>query len=151
MSRTPVFSNIRDAVEGCFVHAKAKNPQLSMDRFSDRLGESKATAYKWLQNGSTPLNKLIAFENACGAHYVTRYLATAAGYLCVPFPTGRLPSPGDVNAVSEACADAVKALLQFAGGKIDSAETETALTQAMERLAAERAQVHTAYQPGLAL
>jgi hypothetical protein len=149
--RIPVFSNLPEAVEGCLRHAQKRDPQLSIERFADRLGETKWTIYKWLQTGAIPLGKLIAFEHACGVHYVTRYLNAASGALSIPFPTGRLPDAGDINAVQAACSDAVNSLVMYAASKLDAKATEAVLTAAMEQLAAERAHAQTAHQPELPL
>ncbi len=148
MKRIP--NSIQEAVEDCVNDARKRDPQLSIDRLGDMVGERKWTLYKWMESGCIPLQKVMAFEHACGANHITRYLCASARLLCVAMPSGRLPAPGDIEAVQSSCSDAVSALLRYAAGKANTETTEAALSKAMEQLAAERAQVQRADQPELA-
>ena len=144
-------TSLQGAIEGCIDSARERL-NLSVDQIADRMGvASKWTLYKWIENAAIPARMIRAFEHACGAAFVTRYLATSAHQLLVPMPTGRMPSASDVNAVQSACTDAVQALIEFNGGKRSADETLAALTTAMTHLATERGHVERHHQPELAL
>lgn len=144
-------TSLQDAIEACVDFAREKH-QRSVDRIADLMGQpSKWVIYKWMEGATLPAGKVRAFEHACGCTYVTQYLATSAHKLLVDLPVGRTAGPSDVHAVSEACSDAVGALLAFVAGKRTAEECHTALTRALEQLAFERAQVERHTQPELAL
>lgn len=144
-----VPSTLANAVERCVLVARKRDPRLSVERIADLCGETKWTIYKWCETGNIPTSKIMTFEHATGTNFVTRYLCAGADLLAVKMPTGRLPKAADVNVVQQLCTAAVSALLQFAAGSIDKAATESALTNAMAQLAAERAQVLMSDQPQL--
>ncbi len=148
MKRIP--NNIQEAVERCVEDVRKREPQLSIDRLGERVGERSWTIYKWMESGCIPLQKVMAFEYACGAHHVTRYLCAAANLLAVPMPTGRLPAAGDIELVQSTCSEAVTALLRYGVGNATVDATDAALTKAMGQLAAERANVQRSEQPELA-
>lgn len=77
-------------------HGKEKH-QLSVERIADRLGVSDSCLYKWLGDSTMPINRVIAFEQACGINFVTQYLAHSQGYLLVPTPTGRKAEHKDLG------------------------------------------------------
>lgn len=143
-------ASLQEAVEACVLYAQAHG-RLSVDRIADLVGESKWTVYKWMQQGSIPARKIAGFELACGATYITEYLATSARKLVIDLPTGRLPGSADIHAVQDACNAAVGALLAFAKGAVDAPSTIDHLTAAMRLLAHERAQVERHAQPELDL
>ncbi|MBN8714391.1 MAG: hypothetical protein J0H50_10540 [Xanthomonadales bacterium] len=128
-----------------------ENDRSSVERIGDLVGESKWTIYKWIESGSIPAKKIAGFELACGRCYITEYLATSARKLVIDMPTGRLPLGSDIHALQESCTAAIGALLRFAEGKADAADTADHLTAAMTRLAHERAQVERHAQPELPL
>lgn len=144
-------TSLQDAVEGCVLYAQHHDPRASVERIADLVGEGKWTVYKWMQQGSIPAKKIAGFELACGATYVTEYLAGSARKLLIDLPTGRLPTGTDIHALQEACTAAIGALLRFAEGRCDAAETTDHITAAMTRLAHERAQVERHQQPELSL
>lgn len=143
-------SCLQEAVEGCLGYALDKHRR-TVDRIADLVGESKWTVYKWVQSGGIPAKKIAGFEHACGAHYVTRYLASSARKLLVDIPTGRLAAPSDVAALQSSCTAAIAALIDFAAGRSSAANTHASLTAAMTALAFERAQVERHDQPELNL
>lgn len=144
-------TSLQEAVEGCVLYAQHMDARASVERIADLVGESKWTLYKWIEQGSIPARKIPGFEHACGTHYVTGYLAASARKLVIDLPTGRLPASADIHALQQACTDAVGALLRFAEGRADAAETTDYLTAAIVRLAHERAQVERHAQPELSL
>jgi hypothetical protein len=144
-------ASLNEAIEGCAKFALEKHNR-SIDRIADLMGApSKWTLYKWMHAATLPANRIRAFEHACGATFVTQYIAVSARKLLIDFPTGRCAGTSDINAVNRACTDAVTALLDFADGKRTADETHNALTHAIEQLAFERANVERHNQPELAL
>jgi len=143
-------SCLQEAVEGCLGFALHKHRR-SVDQVADLVGESNWTVYKWVQSGGIPARKIAGFEFACGAHYVTRYLASSAHKLLVDVPTGRLATPSDVAALQASCTAAVAALIEFSAGRSNAADTHASLTAAMTALASERANVERHNQPELDL
>jgi hypothetical protein len=141
---------LQEAVEGCLGYALDKHRR-SVDQVADLVGESKWTLYKWVQSGGIPARKIAGFELACGAHYVTRYLAASSGKLLVDVPTGRRATPSDITALQGSCTAAVAALIEFSAGRATAADTHAALTAAMTALATERAHVERHDQPELDL
>lgn len=141
---------LQEAVEGCLGYALDKHRR-SVDQVADLVGETKWTLYKWVQSGGIPARKIAGFELACGAHYVTRYLASSARKLLVDVPTGRAAAPSDVAALQASCTAAIGALIEFAAGRVNAADTHASLTAAMTALAQERAHVERHDQPELAL
>lgn len=144
-------TSLQEAVEACVQYALDHKPQLSIERLSDLVGESKWVIYKWMEQGAIPARKIPGFEFACGRPFITEYLAAGAHKLVVDLPTGRLPCGHDIHALQESCTAAVGALLAYAKGKCGAEETADALTAAMVRLAHERAQVERQPQPELEL
>lgn len=111
--------------------------------------ESHHNLYKYLANGRMPLVKLRAFEDACGATFVTRWLAMSAGMLVIDMPTGRSADGNAVLALQETLNEAVGALLQFYSGKTDQADVLARLTAGLEGLAFHRENVKKFDQPEL--
>lgn len=144
-------NSIPQAMELCLTYAR-ETANLSVERVADRMGlASHWVVYKWMQEGSIPARMIRPYEHACGCDYVTRYIAASAHKLLIDLPTGRHAEPGDIQAVQEACTAAVGALIAFHAGRSDAADTHTALTVALERLAAERAEVERYHAPELLL
>jgi hypothetical protein len=143
--------SLQEAVEGCVQYAQAHDARLGVERVGDLVGESKWTVYKWMETGAIPARKIPGFEHACGRPYITEYLALSAHKLVVDMPSGRVPSGHDIQALQQACHDAVGALLAFSQQRLDAQQTIDSITAAMTRLAHERAQVERSAQPELSL
>lgn len=123
-----------------------------VERVADLMGmPSHWTLYKWIEEGGIPARMIRPFEHACGATYLTGYIASSAHKLLVDLPTGRHAEPGDIQKVQEACTAAVGALIAFYSGRADATDTHAALTVALESLAAERCEVERYAAPELAL
>jgi hypothetical protein len=127
--------SLLNALELCVEHARAvKN--YSVERIAEHMGEATHhSLYKWLAEGRLPLIKLRAFELACGADYVTHYLAGAAHKLLIDIPTGRPLNSNDHLALQAALNDACSALIRFYNGHLDKGAALTALAGGMEELA----------------
>lgn len=144
-------TSLQDAIEACVEHARERH-QMSVDRIAEEMGiASKWTLYKYIESAGIPARLIRPFESACRCTYVTQHLAAAARKLLVDIPTGRKATPADIHAVQDACNAAIGALLAFGAGKTDAGETIAAVTEAIEHLARERAEVERHAQPELAL
>lgn len=144
-------TSLPDAIEACVEYGRERH-QMSVDRIADATGiSSKWTLYKYIESGALPARLIRPFETACGCTFVTQHLAASARKLIIDLPTGRQAAPADIHAVQQSCNEAVGALLGFAAGSTDAPATLAAVTQAMERLARERAEVERHTQPELDL
>lgn len=141
--------SLPQAMELCLTYARETH-NLGVERIADRMGlASHWVIYKWMEEGGMPARYIRAFEHACGATYVTRYIAASAHMLVIDLPTGRRAQAADIQALQEACTAAVGAVLAFAAGRQQADDTHAALTVALERLAAERAEVERYTTPEL--
>lgn len=121
-----------------------------MQRIAEWMGEKTPhSIYKYLESGSLPLVKLNSFEHACGANFVTRWIAMSSGLLVIDVPTGRSADSSDVLALQEILNDAVGALLSFYNGKVQAEEVMARITAGMEGLAFHRENVRKFQQPEL--
>jgi len=144
-------SSLQDAIEACVEFARDRH-QMSVDRIADAMGmASKYTLYKYIESASIPARLIRPFETACHCTFVTQHLAASARKLLLDMPTGRKAGTGDIQAVQVACNTAVGALLDFSAGKACASHTVALITEAIERLARERAEVERHGQPELAL
>ena len=141
-------TSLRHAMELC--KDKAIADGLSVERIADHTFLSDHwTLYKWISSGRMPASYIRAFEGACGADFITRWLAASAGKLLIDIPTGRNASATDMQALQEMLNTAVGQLLQFYGGKAEANDTLCAIQQAMEALAWHRGNVEKHAQPEL--
>lgn len=143
-------TSLQEAVEGCLRYAQDRH-RLSVERLADLVGESKWTIYKWVESGSIPARKIAGFEAHCRCCFITFYLAASARRMLVEIPTGRIAQTQDVQKLQQTCHEAIGSLMAFAAGRVDRDTTISALTVAIEQLAAERAHVETTNQPELPL
>lgn len=140
-------TSLLNALELNIEHAREVR-NAGVDRVAEGMGEANHhNLYKWLGSGRMPLVTLRAFENACGASFVTRWLALSAGLLVIDIPTGRPADGNDVLALQETLNDAVGALLQFYAGKVEQAEVLARLTAGLEGLAFHRENIKKFDQP----
>lgn len=147
-------TSLQDAIEACVEFARDKQ-QMSIERIADAMGlASKWTLYKYIESASIPARLIRPFETACRCTFVTQHLGASAHKLMIDMPTGRKATPVDINAVQAACNEAVNALIRFADGQRDAISTVLTLgkvTEAIECLARERAEVQRFNQPELQL
>lgn len=108
---------------------------MSVERIADYLGVTADLLYKWLGTGKMPLNKIIAFEQACGINYVTQYLAQSQSFLLVTVPTGRKAENKELTDLQLCMTQVASALISFQQDKVDSAETIDAIKILMQDLA----------------
>lgn|SRR5438445_3858667 len=143
--------SLQDAIEACVELARERH-QMSIDRIADEMGlPSKWTLYKYIESAGIPARLIRPFEAACRCTFITQHLAASARKLLIDIPTGRKVGPSDIQAVQAACTAAIGALLDFSIGKSNAVITVAQVTEAIERLARERAEVERHAQPELAL
>lgn len=140
-------TSLRHAMELCLRHARSHGNR-SVDRVADLMGlTSKWTLYKWLENSRLPANLIRPFEHACGADYVSAYIALSSGKFLIEVPTGQKVGDGAIHSLQASCTDAVGALLQFHQGELDAESTNAALMRAMQELAWHRGAVERTAEP----
>lgn len=139
------------AMELCIEHARVRHNR-SMERIADLMGEhSTSTVYKWLATGRLPAISIRPFEHACGATYVSEYLAASAHLLAVPMPSGRPANESDVLDLQQGFSDAMGLLIRFYRGEAERDETLAALAASMGDMAWHHANVERAAEPDLPL
>ncbi len=144
-------TSLLHSLELCTDHGR-ETRNYSVERIAESMCEkTHHTIYKYLEGGTMPLIKLRAFEDACGATFVTRWLAASAGLLVIEVPTGRAGGAADVLSLQEILNDAVGALLSFYAGRVSEEDVLARVTAAMEGLAYQRENVKKFVQPELEL
>lgn len=146
-----VARSLRHSMELCLEYAKDRH-NLSVERIADRMGlSSHWTLYKWMESGRMPANLIRPFEHACGATFVTQYVASSAHKLLVDIPTAKAVVDTDLLALQTGFNEAVNVLARFYKG---DAEAETALSELnrlMTDIAGHRARVERSCEPELDL
>ncbi len=136
-------------MELCIEYGRQKH-NLSVDRIADRMGlPQKWTLYKWMENGRIPSIEIPAFEHACGANFVTVYLATAAHKLLIDIPVGKKPVDTDILTLNANFNDAISLLTRFYKGEADMQDTLSALTNTIESIAFHRENIQKDHAPEL--
>lgn len=123
----------------------------SVERMADFMGVSHDSQYKWIATGRLPAILIPSFEQACGYHFVTEWLATSAGKLLIDMPKGRKGSPADVLDVNTSCAAALQLLTNFYANPnpADADATLAALRAHMEQVAYHQHNVASYANPEL--
>lgn len=141
--------SLRHALELCKDYAKAKR-NLSIERIAERMGlDDHWTLYKWLANGRMPAVYIRAYETACDADYVTRWLAISAGKLLIDTPIGRQVDAEDVQALQTLLHAATGAVIEFYAKAKPASAALDAIRSAMEGLAWHRMNIEKHDQPEL--
>ncbi len=143
--------SLLEAMELCLEYAREKHNR-SIDRVCDLMGEhSTSTVYKWLATGRLPAIQIRPFEHACGATFVSEYLAASAHLLAVRMPTGKAADETDVMELQAGFSEAVAILIRFYKGDADADATLAALDHTMNAVAWHRANVERSSEPELSL
>lgn len=141
--------SLRHGSELCVRHAGDRMNR-SVEQIAEIMAEaSHFTLYKWLESGRMPALKIRAFEHACGADYMTQYLAHSAGYLLVKVPTGRQAEHRELNELSKFAHEVLGLLLEFYDSQEKPEEAVQAVTRLMEDLAFQRGNIEKFKQPEL--
>ncbi len=144
-------TSLSHAMELCIEFGRQKK-NLSVDRIADRMGlANKWTLYKWIENGRMPAILIPTFEHACGANYMTTYLATAAHKLLIDIPSGKRPSDTDIISLNANFNDAVSLLSRFYKGDVQVDQTINALTNSITEIAFHRENIQKDQMPELDL
>lgn len=144
-------TSITHAIELCSLYAREKR-NLSVERIAELMGQpSHHALYKWMAEGRMPALLIRPFEHACGASYVSRYIAHSARLLTIAIPSGAKADAREINSLQASLTKAVAALIEFHAGEIDQTECISTLTGAMENLAWHRANVEKTECPELGL
>ncbi|MDI5877265.1 MULTISPECIES: hypothetical protein [Shewanella] len=144
-------NSLRHAMELCLEFAREKQ-NLSVDRVADLMGlPSKWTLYKWLENGRIPAVLIRPFEHACGADYMTLYIAASSNRLVVDIPSGRKATNAEVNELQGSFSDAMGLLIRFYQGQSAAEDTITALNHVMGGIAWHSENVSKSQTPELAM
>jgi len=144
-------NSLRHAMELCLEFAREKQ-NLSVDRVADLMGlPSKWTLYKWLENGRIPAVLIRPFEHACGADYMTLYIAASSNRLVIDIPNGRKATNAEVNELQGSFSDAMGLLIRFYQGQSAAEDTITALNHVMGGIAWHSENVSKSQTPELAM
>ncbi len=137
-----------EALRLCKDYAKEKH-NLSVERIADTMGVTADVLYKWLANGTMPLNRIRSYELACRCNYVSRYMAHGDGNLLIPIPSGKGLSDADMMELNQSFHGAMTLLAGFYKGGVDANETMDALVAHMQATGWHHANVHKHAQPEL--
>lgn len=144
-------NSLRHAMELCLEFAREKQ-NLSVDRVADLMGlPSKWTLYKWLENGRIPAVLIRPFEHACGADFMTLYLAASSNRLVIDIPSGRKATNGEVNELQGSFSEAMGLLIRFYQGQSAATDTISSLNVLMSGIAWHSENVRKAESPELSL
>lgn len=120
---------------------------MSVARIGDHLSETSDLIYKWLGSAKMPVNKVIAFEQACGINFVTQYLAHSQGFLLVKAPTGRKAEHRDLIDLQAFMIEVSGLIMRHTEGLKSAQETTDAIKKLMEDLAFHQKNVGALDQP----
>lgn len=139
-------SNLKESLRYCKEHAR-QFKRLTVPAIAELIGVSDDVLYKWLSNGSIPLNHLPAYEHVCGVDYVTQYQASRHHKLLIDIPVGKAASEIGVAELQQVSAEAMSLLIKFYRDGDNVEKTVEALTQLMGGIAFHRENIQT--QPEL--
>lgn len=142
-------TSLRHALELCKEHAREQLNR-SVERIADEMGLADHWAvYKWIQSGRIPANLIRAYESACGARYVTQWIAASAGLMLVDVPRGRQLTGVDVVELHNGFGEALQVLTDFYAGKATPETAIEALTAHLNDVAWHRENVGKHHTPEL--
>jgi len=142
--------SMNHAIRLCLDYALHKHNR-SVAQIGDLVGVSEWAIHKWVADGSMPSRRIRPFEFACGATFVTQYIAGSAQKLVVDIPSGRAVSQDSLLDLQNQVNDAVSLLTRFYRGDAEVPEVLEGVTQAMRQLAGHRENVAKADAPELEL
>lgn len=144
-------NSLRESMELCLEFARDKHNR-SIDRIADMMGlPSKWTLYKWLESGRMPATLIRPFEHACGATFMTDWIAQSAHKLVIDIPQGRAATEMDIADLQGRLADVMGQLIRFYKGESNADQTVAGITDVMAGLAWHRANVSRQAAPELDL
>jgi len=140
----------QDAMRLCLDWADFKHNR-SVARVGDLMGVSEWTVYKWMSEGSIPSRRIRPFEFACGATFLTQYIAISAQKIIIDIPAGRACDESGLLDLQNVLNDAVSLLTRFYRGEIEAGDVLQGATSAIEQLAGHRENVRKHAAPELDL
>lgn len=125
--------------------------RLSVERIADLMGTTHDSLYKWLATGRMPAILIPAYEHACGCHFATDWLVSAAGRMAIDMPTGRAADQAELVALNSGFAAALQLLTDFyaSPAQADTAAVLAALSTHIQQVAWHHANVSHHAQPEL--
>lgn len=142
-------TSLRHALELCKDHAREELNR-SVERIADEMGQADHWAlYKWIQSGRIPANLIRAYEAACGANYVTQWIAASSGKMLVDMPSGRRLFDVDVVELHNGFGKALQMLTDFYAGKAKPEDAIQALTAHLSDVAWHKENVARFSEPEL--
>jgi hypothetical protein len=141
--------SIGHATEMNLAHA-LKHQNRGIKTVAGLMGIKLDTFYKQLAEDRIPVCAVAAFENACGAHYLTDFLSAQAGRLVVAMPTGR-STPLNLAELQVFQSEVMALLMRCYERKANPRETADALTALLGEIAYQRANVLRMETPELDL
>jgi hypothetical protein len=122
---------------------------LSVERIADEMGATADVLYKWLANGSMPLNRIRSYQLACRCNFVSRYMAYSDGNLLIPIPTGKGINDSEMMQLHQSFHGAALMLAGFYKGGVAPEEVMDALVSHMQATGWHHANVQKHLQPEL--
>ncbi len=139
-----------EALRLCKDYAKEVH-NLSIERIADMMGVTADVLYKWLANGSMPLNRIRSYQMACRCNFVTRYMAYGDGNLLIPIPSGKGMTDNDMMQLNHSFHGAMTLLAGFYKGTAEIDETMDGLAEHMRFTGWHHANVQKHFHPELDL
>lgn len=118
-------------------------------QMAELMDTSLPTYYRWISEGAMPASKIRQFEHLCGCHFVSDYLALAAGRMVVEMPVGKRATESDIAALQSGTAQAIHLVIEFYAGRAALDETTSAMDDALRGLSFHRANVTKLAEPEL--
>ncbi|WP_449392794.1 hypothetical protein [Eoetvoesiella caeni] len=112
---------------------------------------SEWTIYGWMREDSIPGHRIRSFEFACGATFITEWIAITAQKIVIDIPRGADVDESKLLDLQNALNDAVGLLTRFYRGDSEPADVLQGVTQAMAKLAGHRENVGKHAAPELDL
>lgn len=140
--------SLSHAFQLCKEYATTKQ-NMGIERIADRIGSSPDTLYKYLADARMPAHKIVGFETACNALFVTQYLAHSHGCLLVKIPSGRAAEHIEINELQKFMNEVIGQLLDIAANKGDAEDAQEQIIALMQDLAFHKANIEKLKQPEL--
>lgn len=142
--------SMQHAIRLCLDYALHKHNR-SVARVADLVGTSEWTLYKWMSEGSIPSKRIRPFEFACGATFITHYIAASARKLVIDIPTGQEANQDELLDLQNQLNSVVSLLTSFYRDEAEAEDVLQGITLAMQQLAGHRENVQKHDAPELSL
>lgn len=133
-------TSLDDAISLTKQYAKAN--RLPSKIMADFMGVELKTYYRWLLEGTLPMNRIAQLERLSGCHFISEYLVVMHGdRVVIDIPRGRKSKIADVARIQTQAAQTITLLSHFYENGEGVDETIEALTQILSMLAFQRENV----------